>query len=219
MSTNEEIITIALREGVGKSASHKLRNQGMIPATIYGLSEPAVSVAISPKIVARVLASETGMNSMIQFQREGTNLKRHVIIKAVQRNPVTGRLSHVDFMRVDPTHRVRVHVPIVLKGLPVGVKEGGILDFVHRTIEVECLPNQIPGHIDIDVTHLKVNDAVRLDEVKLDAHLTVIGDAHNIICHVQGKKAEEELVAAVPAAEAPAPAAAAPVKGKKEEKK
>lgn len=219
MSTNEEIITIALREGVGKSASRKLRNQGMIPATIYGLNEPAVSVAISPKIVARVLASETGMNSMIQFQREGTNLKRHVIIKELQRNPVTGRLSHVDFMRVDPTHKVRVHVPIVLKGLPVGVKEGGILDFVHRTIEVECMPNHIPGHIDIDVTHLKVNDAVRLDEVKLDAHLTVIGDAHNIICHVQGKKAEEELVAAVPAAEAPAPAAAAPAKGKKEEKK
>ena len=118
----------------------------MIPAVIYGLNEPPVAIAISPKIVARIIASETGMNSMIHLQREGTDIKRHVIIKDVQRHPVTGRLSHVDFMRVDPTHKVRVKVPIRLKGVPAGVKEGGILDFTHREIEVECLPSFIPAH-------------------------------------------------------------------------
>jgi large subunit ribosomal protein L25 len=211
-----ETIVVAKRERIGKSASRELRRQGLIPATIYGLNEPAVSIAISPKVVARVLASDTGMNSMLHLQREGTDIKRHVIIKDLQRDPINGRLSHVDFMRVDPTHKVRVHVPIVLKGTPLGVKEGGLLDFVHRTIEVECLPGFIPGHIDINVDHLKVGDTIRLDEIKLDAHLTVLGDAHNVICSVHGKAAEEE--AAAEAAAAPEPAVVGQ-KGKKEEKK
>ena len=134
---NEEIIPIAKRETTGKASNNALRNHGMIPAVIYGLNEPPVAVAISPKIVARIIASDTGLNSLIHLQREGTDIKRHVIIKDVQRHPVTGRLSHVDFMRVDPTHRVRVKVPIHLKGVPIGVKEGGILDFTHREIEVD----------------------------------------------------------------------------------
>jgi large subunit ribosomal protein L25 len=209
MSTTQETITVALRKETGKSSSRQLRKAGMIPATVYGLSEPPVSVSISPKVVARVLASDTGMNSMIQLQREGTDIKRHVIIKDLQRDPVTGRLAHVDFMRVDPTHKVRVHVPIVLKGNAIGVKEGGILDFVHRVIEVECLPVHIPGHIDIDVTAMQVGDAIRLDQIQIDSHLTVLGDAHNVICALHGKAAEEEVA---PAAEA---APAAPAKGKK----
>ncbi len=213
MSTTEAIL-VTKREKVGKASSRELRKTGLIPATIYGLGEPAVSVGISPKIVARILASDTGMNTMIHLQREGTDIKRHVIIKDLQRDHVTGRLSHVDFMRVDPTHKVKVHVPIVLKGTPAGVKEGGLLDFVHRTIEVECLPAFIPAHIDVNVDHMVVGDVIRLDQIQLDAHLTVLGDAHNVICSVHGKKAEEEVVEG--AAKEPEVVVA---KGKKEEKK
>lgn len=210
---NQETITIALRQGTGKSASRGLRKQGMIPAVIYGLNEAPVAVAISPKVVARIIASETGMNSLIHLQREGTDIKRHVIIKDVQRDPVTRRLVHVDFMRVDPNHKVRVKVPVVLKGTPLGVKEGGLLDFTHREIEVECLPSFIPAHVDIAVDHLQIGDSLRLDQLNLDSHLTVLGDAHNVICSVVGKEAEEETETAAPAAEgaeAAAPAAEAP---------
>jgi large subunit ribosomal protein L25 len=214
----EEIIPVAKRETTGKASNNALRNAGMIPAVIYGLNEPPVAIAISPKIVARIIASDTGLNSMIHLQREGTDIKRHVIIKEVQRHPVTGRLSHVDFMRVDPTHKVRVKVPIKLVGMPLGVKEGGILDFTHREIEVECLPSFIPAHIDVNVEHLKVGDSLRLDQVVLDAHMTLHGDAHNVICSVLGKQAEEVLpeaaAAAAPAA-VPAAAPAAAPKGKK----
>ena len=213
----EEIIPVAKRETTGKASNNALRNAGMIPAVIYGLNEPPVAIAISPKIVARIIASDTGLNSMIHLQREGTDIKRHVIIKEVQRHPVTGRLSHVDFMRVDPTHKVRVKVPIKLKGMPLGVKEGGILDFTHREIEVECLPTFIPAHVDINVEHLKIGDSLRLDQVVLDAHLTVHGDAHNVVCSVLGKQAEEVLPEA--AAAAPAAAAAAPAAGPKSNKK
>ncbi|HLO65545.1 MAG TPA: 50S ribosomal protein L25 [Holophaga sp.] len=205
----QETITVALREGTGKSASRKLRNEGMIPAVIYGLNEPPVAIAISPKTIARVIASESGMNSLLHLQREGTEIKRHVIIKDVQRDPVTRRLTHVDLMRVDPDHKVRVKVPIVLKGTALGVKEGGILDFTHREIEVECLPSFIPAHIDVNVEALKVGDSLRLDQLNLDSHLHILGDLHNVVCSVVGKKQEEEAPA-----EAEAPAAA-PAKGKK----
>ena len=210
---NLDIIPVTKRETTGKASNNALRNAGMIPAVIYGLNEPPVAIAISPKVVARIIASDTGLNSMVHLQREGTDIKRHVIIKEVQRHPVTGRLSHVDFMRVDPTHKVRVKVPIKLVGTPLGVKEGGILDFTHREIEVECLPNFIPAHIDVNVEHLLVGDSIRLDQVALDSHMTLQGDAHNVICSVLGKQAEEELpetaAAAVPAAAAPAAAPAA----------
>lgn len=192
-----DVINVLKREAVGKAASRELRKQGLIPASIYGLNEAPVSVSISAKVVARVIASDSGMNSLLHLQREGTEIKRHVILKEVQRNPVTGRLSHVDFMRVDPTHKVKVHVPIVLKGTPVGVKEGGVLDFIHRQIEVECLPAFIPGHIDVDVTTMKVGDTLRLDDIQIDSHLAVLGDVHNVICTVQGVK--EEVAEEAPA--------------------
>ncbi len=207
----QETIQVALRGTTGKSSSKGLRKAGMIPAVIYGLNEAPVAIAISPKTVARILASESGMNSLIHLQREGTDIKRHVIIKDIQRDPVTRRLVHVDLMRVDPDHKVRVKVPIILKGTPIGVKEGGLLDFTHREIEVECLPSFIPAHLDVNVDHLKVGDSLRLDQLNLDSHLTVHGDAHNVICCVVGKKAEEELATEA----APAPEAAPAAKGKK----
>ncbi len=207
---SQEIITITKRETTGKGAARAFRRQGLVPAVIYGLNEAPVAITIPAKTVARILASETGMNSLVHLQREGTDIKRHVIIKDVQRDPVTRRLMHVDFMRVDPNHKVKVHVPIVLKGTPAGVKEGGILEFVHRQIEVECLPAFIPAHIDVAVDHMVVGDTLRLDQIQLDSHLTVLGDAHNVICAVHGKAAEE-AAAEGEAAETEAPAA----KGKK----
>ena len=212
---NEEILSVAKRETTGKASNNALRNSGMIPAVIYGLNEPPVAVAISPKVVARIIASDTGMNSLVHLQREGTEIKRHVILKAIQRHPVTGRLSHVDFMRVDPTHRVRVKVPIRLKGIAAGVKEGGLLDFTHREIEVECLPNLIPSHVEVNVEGLQIGDSLRLDQITLDAHLTLHGDVHNVICSVLGKQAEEVLPEAAAAAAPVAAAPAAAPKGKK----
>ncbi|MDR1840527.1 MAG: 50S ribosomal protein L25 [Holophagales bacterium] len=197
----EEAILIGLRLETGKSANRKLRREGMIPATVYGLGEAPVSLKISPKIVSRVLSSETGMNSLIYLQREGTDIKRHVIIKELQRNPVTGRLIHVDFMRVDPRRKVRVRVPIRLLGTPVGAKEGGMLEFVHREAEIECLPGAIPAHVDVDVTPLKIGDNMRLDQVKLPEDVELLDAPQSVICIVHGKKAEETQAAEQPAAE------------------
>lgn len=214
---SEEIIVVSKRETLGKAASKQLRKDGMIPAVVYGLNEPPVALAISPKVVAKIIASEAGMNSVVYMQREGTDIKRHVVIKDVQRHAVTGRLRHVDFMRVDPTHKIRVKVPVKLIGVPHGVKtQGGMLDFVHRQIEIECLPTLIPAHIDVNVENLKVGDSVRFDQLTLASTLTILGDAHEVVCAVHAKAAEEEAPAAEGAAAEPEVVAA---KGKKEEKK
>jgi len=211
---SQEVLIVPKRETFGKAAVRELKKSGMIPAVVYGLTEPPVAIAISPKAVARVLASDTGMNSVMFLQREGTDIKRHVIIKDLQRDPITSRLRHVDFMRVDMTIKVRVKVPVRLIGTSIGVKAmGGVLDFAHREIEVECLPSLIPAHIDVDITNLNVGDSVRFEQLALGANIVITGDAHQVVCSVHGKAAEEEVAA---------PAAAEPEvakKGKKEEKK
>jgi len=212
---SQEVLIVPKREVFGRVAARELKKNGLIPAVVYGLSEPPVPISISPKAVARVLASDAGMNSVMLLQREGTDIKRHVIIKDLQRDPITSRLRHVDFMRVDMTIKVRVKVPVRLNGTAIGVKsEGGVLDFAHREIEVECLPSIIPAHIDVDVTNLKVGDSIRFDQLNLVPNVILTGDAHQVVCSVRGKSAEEEISAA--------PAAAEPEvvkKGKKEDKK
>lgn len=216
---SEEIIVVSKRESLGKAASKQLRKNGLIPAVVYGLNEAPVALAISPKVVAKIISSEAGMNSVVYMQREGTDIKRHVVIKDVQRHAVTGRLRHVDFLRVDPTHKIRVKVPVKIVGVPYGVKtQGGLLEFVHRQIEIECLPSLIPAHIDVNVDALKVGDSVRFDQLNLASTLTILGDAHEVVCAVHAKAAEE-----APAAEGETAVAAEPevvaAKGKKEEKK
>lgn len=216
---SEEIIVVSKRETLGKAASKQLRKNGLIPAVVYGLGEPPVALSISPKVVAKIIASESGLNSVVYMQREGTDIKRHVVIKDVQRHAVTGRLRHIDFLRVDPTHKIRVKVPVKLIGVAYGVKtQGGMLDFVHRHIEIECLPNLIPAHIDVNVEALKVGDSVRFDQLGLASTLTILGDAHEVVCAVHAKAAEEEAPAAEAAA-APAEPEVVAAKGKKEEKK
>jgi len=211
---SQEILIVPKRESFGKAATRDLRKSGMIPAVIYGLNEPPVAVAISPKAVARVIASDAGMNSVVFLQREGTDIKRHVIIKDLQRDPITSRLRHVDFMRVDMTVKVRVKVPVRLVGTAIGVKsQGGILDFAHREIELECLPSIIPSHIDVDITGLSVGDSIRFEQIALQPNVAFTGDAHQVVCAIHGEAAEEE--AAVAAAAEPEVAK----KGKKEVKK
>ena len=212
----QEVLIVPKRETFGKAAIRDLKKSGMIPAVVYGLNEPPVAIAISPKIVARVIASDAGMNSVMFLQREGTDIKRHVIIKDLQRDPITSRLRHVDFMRVDMTLKVRVKVPVRLVGTSIGVKTmGGVLDFAHREIEIECLPNLIPAHIDVDISNLAVGDSIRFEQLTLGSNIVFTGDAHQVVCSVHGKAAEEEVAAPVAAAAEPEVAK----KGKKEDKK
>jgi large subunit ribosomal protein L25 len=210
------------REGRGKNEARRLRASGRIPAVVYGAQKnTAIEIAVDPKVLLRILHSESGVNTLIGLQ--GVDLAGgKVLVKEYQLDPIDHKLLHADFYAVAMDKAITVTVPIVLKGEPKGVKQqGGIVDFVNRELEVECLPGDIPEHIDVDVSELMMHQGLRVRDLQADAKWKAITDPDTMIVHVVAVKAEEPAPAEAAAAAAAAPAAAAEPevikKGKKEE--
>jgi large subunit ribosomal protein L25 len=210
------------REGRGKNEARRLRASGRIPAVVYGAKKnTAVEIAVDPKVLLRILHSESGVNTLIGLQ--GLDLAGgKVLVKEYQLDPIDHKLLHADFYAVAMDKAITVTVPIILKGEPKGVKQqGGIVDFVNRELEVECLPGDIPEHIDLDVSELMMHQGVRVRDLQADAKWKPISDPDMMIVHVVTVKAEEPAPAEAAATAAAAPAAAAEPevikKGKKEE--
>jgi large subunit ribosomal protein L25 len=210
------------REGRGKNEARRLRASGRIPAVVYGAQKnTAVEIAVDPKVLLRILHSESGVNTLIGLQ--GVDLAGgKVLVKEYQLDPIDHKLLHADFYAVAMDKSITVTVPIVLKGEPKGVKQqGGIVDFVNRELELECLPGDIPEHIDVDVSELMMHQGIRVRDVQADAKWKAISDPDTMIVHVVAVKAEEAAPAEAAAAAAAAPAATAEPevikKGKKEE--
>ena len=194
----------AVRRGqFGKNESGRLRREGRIPAVLYGEASKTESIAVDPKALLRILRSQSGVNTLIALKLEGAAETR-VLVKEYQVHPVDHHLLHADFYRVAMDKVLRVSIPVHLTGEAKGVKaEGGILDFVNREIEVECLPANIPEHITIDVSELALHDGVRVRDLPTDAKWKAVSDGDMLIVHVVTLKVEAEP--------APADAAAAPV--------
>src|ERR687897_2603582 len=142
----------------GKNEARRLRASGKIPAVLYGAEKgKATEIAVDPKVLLRILHSESGVNSLIGLEGIGTGDTR-VLVKEYQLDPITHKLLHVDFFQVAMDKLLTVTVPIVLKGEARGVKQqGGIVDFVFREIEIECLPGEIPESVTVDITELMLN--------------------------------------------------------------
>jgi large subunit ribosomal protein L25 len=206
------------RETRGKNEARRLRAAGRIPAVVYGAGrEKAVEISVDPKVLLRILHSESGVNTLIGL--EGADLAGgKVLVKEYQLDPIDHRLLHADFYAVAMDQAITVTVPIVVKGEPRGVKQqGGIVDFVTRDLEIECLPGEIPEHIDIDISELMLHQGVRVRDLPA-GNWTPVTDPDTMIVHVVAVKAEEP--AAAEAVATPAAAAAEPEvikKGKKEE--
>lgn len=211
----EATLEAVTRETRGKNAARRLRAAGQIPAVVYGGSNDGpLAVAVSPKALLKILHSESGENSLISLAVEGSATT--VLLKDYLLQPVTQDLLHVDFYRVDMNKRVTVQVPVVLHGEARGVKQqGGVIDFVHREIEVESLPGDIPEHIDIDVRELMIGDSVYVRDVAEGRAWTAISPADMLLVHLVAPRIEEE-VAPVEVAAVPEPEVAK--KGKPEEK-
>ena len=213
------------REGRGKNEANRLRASGRIPAVVYGSKKDdkapeGVALAVDPKSLLRILHSDSGANTLINLRVEGTEAR--VMVKEYQLDPITHQLLHADFYALAMDKEITVTVPIVIKGEARGVKQqGGIVDFVTRDIEVQCLPTNIPGHIDVDVTELMLNDSVRVKDLAKDPNWKALTDGETMIVHVVMPKAEESAQAADAAAATAAPAATAEpevIKKGKEEK-
>jgi large subunit ribosomal protein L25 len=217
----EAVLDAVERNSRGKNEARRLRASGRIPAVVYGEKEGGKAIAVDPKILARILRTEQGVNTLIELNLPGGGDAR-VLVKEYQLDPVTHELLHADFYRVAMDKVIRVQVTIVAQGEPKGVKQqGGILDIVNRQVEVECLPADIPNHIEIDVGELMVGQNVRVKDVAVDPKWKMLSDPEMMILHVIIPKVEETPA---PGAEVAAAAtAAAPAepevikKGKKEE--
>jgi large subunit ribosomal protein L25 len=193
------------REGRGKNEARRLRASGRIPAVVYGAEKgKAVEIAVDPKILMRILHSESGVNTLIGLKVDGGHTR--VMVKEYQIDPIDHKLLHADFYQVAMDKAMTVTVPLVMKGEAPGVKQqGGIVDFVNREIEVECLPGDIPENIVVDISELMLNQGLRVRDLHLEgAKWKPITEGDLMIVHVVPLKAEEpaptEAAAATPAA-------------------
>jgi large subunit ribosomal protein L25 len=195
----EIVVAAESRTDTGKNANRRLRTRGLMPGVLYAPRKKAVPVAVSPKEIGSILRSAKGENTLFELDLEGK--RRKVILKEFQREPVKGRLLHADFYEVALDHVLQVKVHVELQGLPVGVKaQGGIVDFVTRELEIECLPADIPEKIEVDISHLELGKHVRVSELKLSDKVKVRTDPELVIAHVVAPRAEEAPAAVAEAA-------------------
>jgi large subunit ribosomal protein L25 len=214
------VVAAQSRTETGKSSNRRLRDEGLIPGVVYGAGKDAVPVAVSPTEITEILQSASGENTLFDLEVGGE--RRKVILKEFQREPLKGKLLHADFFEVALDKPIQVEVQVELRGTPTGVKnQGGILDFITRELEVECLPVDIPDRIPLDVSELELGRHLRVSDIQAPSdRVAILTDPAVVIVHVvtpraevaAAEEAEEEAAAAEAGAE---PEVAA--KGKAEE--
>jgi large subunit ribosomal protein L25 len=190
---SQEVVAATPREGkFNKNAARRVRVKGRIPAVVYGANEPSVAVEVDPKQIIRILHSDSGHNSI--FDLEIGEAKAKAMIVDWQYEPIKGSLLHIDLKRIALDKPIRVEVPIQLVGIAIGVKtQGGILDQVLREVEIECLPGDIPGHIDVDVSALEFGHVLRVSDLPHTGTIKFLTDENSTVAHVVSIK--EEVVA------------------------
>lgn len=164
MSTIPEIVVFP-REKTGKGNAGRLRKEGLIPSVVYGLDVSPSIISVEPKTIGKILHSEKGLNAVVNLRLDNSDQSRHVMIKDLDRHPVTGRLTHVDFIRIDMDKEVDASIEIEISGLPKGVKEGGVLTIVRHDVEVRCLPKYLPGILKVNVAGLGMDEAIRIGDL------------------------------------------------------
>jgi large subunit ribosomal protein L25 len=177
-------ITAEPRASRGKNEARRLRVDHKIPAVVYGTGGDPVAVTVSPKEINKILFSASGNNTIFNLDITGQE-NTPVLVVDWQHDPIKGNLLHIDMMRVDMAKRLTVRIPVHTKGEPRGVKQqGGLLQVVNRTIEIECLPEEIPESFTIDITALLIGEGIRASNVPLTGTMTLISRPEMVLTHV-----------------------------------
>jgi large subunit ribosomal protein L25 len=180
------------REIFGKNASRRLRREGMIPAVLYGADAISVPLTLKKQDVFMILRSDTGENTVFQVSFDSE--RRDVMIKELQRDPVTDEILHADFVHIAMDKAIRVSVPVVIVGEAVGVKtEGGFVDFITREVEIECLPKDIPENIEIDISGLHLRQSLKAVDLALPEGVKLITSLDTILVLIEVPLKEEEI--------------------------
>lgn len=207
-------IAVEVRASRGKNEARRMRAAGKIPAVVYGAFQDAVSISISPKEIAKITRSSSGLNTIFNIAVEGGETTPVMVVDQ-QVDPIRGRLLHADLKRIDLTKRIKVTVPVHTEGEPYGVKvQGGLLEIITRDIEIECLPDDIPESFTVSVADLQIGQSKRASDVGVSGSMKLVSDPQSVIAHIVSLRAEE---VAAPAEGAVAEPEVAKVKGKKEE--
>jgi large subunit ribosomal protein L25 len=206
-ATESNVLEAQARTPGNKNDARRVRRGGNIPAVLYGAGKNTLSLALDPRHVARILHSQTGHNTIFDLALTGGERTKAMIVDW-QYEPIKGSLLHVDLKRIAMDQKLRVQVPVVLKGEAEGVKQqGGILEHVLREVEIECLPGDIPASIEADVTALVFGKVLRVADLAHSDKVKLITDSNQTVAHITSVK--EEVVATPEAVAAEAGAAPA----------
>lgn len=201
---NSIVLAAETRTPGTKGDARQMRRAGRIPATLYGAKKAPVSLALDPKHVAAILHSEAGHNTIFNLAVAGGETTAAMLVDW-QREPLRGRLLHVDLKRIAMDQVIRVKIPVQTQGEAAGVKQqGGVLEVVTREIEIECLPGDIPEHILVDIAPLMMGQNFRVGDLKLEGNRKVLTDPDRVIAHVVAVKEVVEPTPAEAAVAAPA---------------
>jgi len=190
-STTVSSVVATPRTGTfNKGFARRVRMQGLIPAVVYGAGKESVAVTVDPKVITKILYSDSGHNTIFDLAIEGAPAAKGMIVDW-QNEPIKGHLLHIDIKRIAMDKTMRVSVPVQLIGVPAGVKTGGgILGQVLHEVEIECLPTDIPSHIDVDVAALEVNGAIHISDLPHSDKIKFLGGEHDLVAHVTVAKEE-----------------------------
>lgn len=190
----KEYIEVEPRELTGKGPNRRLRKLGMIPGVVYGGDRKALSISILEKEVWQMLHAETGLNTVRTLKLAGTDRQRTVMIKDYQVDPITHRVIHADFLRVSQDQEIEVAVPVKLIGTPYGIKtEGGMMDFIARSLNVIAKVTEIPATIDLDISELRIGDSFRVKDIEIE-NVQLTDPEDTVIVKVDVMKIHEEPV-------------------------
>ena len=199
--TMKQELTVQRRSAVGKRRVRRARHEGWVPGILYGKGTEPLTVSVNQRELGKTLHSKRGEHALLTLRLSDQEAwETPVLIKSVQHHPVDGRVLHVDFQAIVMTERLRVKVPLVLKGEPIGVKqEGGILEHFLREIEVECLPAEIPASVEFDVSALSIGATIHVRDLTPPGNAKVTSDPAGVVASIQKPKEEkpEETAAAL----------------------
>lgn len=183
--SDEFHLDVRTREATGKNSNRRLRTSGQIPAILYGAGHDTVPIEVENRRILEVFRGGATENTIFVLKRRESDQQRHARIREIQVDPVSREILHIDFQRVLMDETLQISVPIETVGTPVGVhEEGGVLDFVNREVEVECLPGDIPDTIEVDVSGLSIGDHLEAGSLTLPKGVTLLEDPERVIVSV-----------------------------------
>ena len=180
------------REAVGNGPSRVLRRDGKIPAILYGPKTESIKLAIDRLELEPIIKSGAVAQTLLKLKIEGVDSVRKVMIKEMQKHPVSRSVLHLDLYEVSMDQKIKVMVPVVTTGKSAGVEVGGMLQLIRRELEVFCLPDQIPENITIDITALEIGDSFHVEDLPLEGAVEIPADTNFTILTILSPTAEEE---------------------------